>query len=1165
MTALVNTCHLGLSDGTTLSPGSAGNTGSGGNYADAIAYGTVAATFDLSTVTARPGGSWRFTYATAAAYVAWNTQLGTMSVAGGRAYFTPDNVTAGYGLVRYLSGSAQSCRIDVSTTGNITLKNASNTVGATSTTVLTVGRTVRLEWSATFGATGASLSCRIFYSNPNSTTPDETLTISGQVFTATASEVQLGMYATASATVNISDVVVNNDGSYPGPAAGISHVASYTNGSTLGSQPTGRDVTLPASGPGGVPQPGDLVLLTYAYQGSGTANSVATPPAGTTVLTAEQDYNISSTAGGYATYYRFLDAGDVPGTTVYTNTWTFTSRFVEQCTIYRGVDPNTPFDVSLVITNTGTTGSTSKVIPAVTSVTDGALEVALIGAGGTALNTTAGSVSNAPGFTTPVTDGSHLGTSNVKNAFGAHEFRLLPTAGSYGTATATTTVATAGMIVAVVLRPLPAFSTYTAATALGSAVVLSAGGVRDQPGVASLGAPASLSVGGTITRQAAATLVAGLALVAAAQRTTTAAVAVSAPWTVAPSGQVGRFRNDGLVVSVAGTDVSAEDPAAWRMESGSPAYDPGSVGPSWYVVVDQYTGGFYLLDYDPVSPVSTGAADLRFAPSLVVSGRATYQASAAISAGVSLSAGAVRTQPASASLGAPVALSAGVVRGTPAAAVVNAAVFLTAGATRIQTGSAALLAGEVLLAAATVQTFAAGQIAAPVKLAVAGTRTQPGAVPVVSPVALSVSAQVLETAGAVMSASLSLSAGVVRTQPAASALLGPLTLSAAGVPTYMASGVLGAPVTLVAVGTTTRPGAVVVSAPAALVAGALRTTIVASALAGPVSLSVAAVRFSVLVGAASLNASPVLAVAGVATRQAVATITVAMALDAGVLRTTSGTASLSATVVLTDAATVMRFGTVALSAPLGIIVSTTSVALASTTMDAPVALSTVVTRTQFAAVSVSTAVTLSVSTLLGRFAAAELPAPVSLSAVPLLTRPASVSMTGSVALVVSAVLSRPGTAPMTAPVQVAVGASQNTTLVGAVVMSAPMSLAASVLVTRMVAASLTAPVRLTPDAVQGSTMAVAVSARLALSAGAVPGRTGVVPLASPLTLSSIAVLAVVATVDLAAPWDMRALARVQIPGMRRVLLRRDGRWLDRTPLVMDAQRNWMPYAVRVLD
>jgi hypothetical protein len=188
----------GGSDGTTVTTGNSG--GSSGDAWNVVTIGTnEALTYSASaafigslgyalTPSGNPGGT----------FLSWNTLTGSV-------YYTrfyvkiSGNPAAALILQRFVNGTTVLGSLRLTTSGTLTLLYNASTSGGTTTNTIPADQWVRIEGK--IDASGGTLEYRL-YLDPSSSTPDETLSVSGVSFTlSTLTITRYGIAVAVSASV----------------------------------------------------------------------------------------------------------------------------------------------------------------------------------------------------------------------------------------------------------------------------------------------------------------------------------------------------------------------------------------------------------------------------------------------------------------------------------------------------------------------------------------------------------------------------------------------------------------------------------------------------------------------------------------------------------------------------------------------------------------------------------------------------------------------------------------------------------------------------------------------------------------------------------------------------------------------------------------------------
>jgi hypothetical protein len=179
VTLLTNSIEGVTPSGTTLTQGSAGNTGgASGSFFDTITLGTGTTLASDSTQAAHGALSAKFaTGATSASvWFQWDASAGTLATAWFRIYmfFTAFPATT-LKIFQTLATSTQCGAVSLTTAGKISHSNSANTVIQTGTVAIGLNQWVRLEGFVTGDPSAGQIETKLF-NTADSATPDETLT-----------------------------------------------------------------------------------------------------------------------------------------------------------------------------------------------------------------------------------------------------------------------------------------------------------------------------------------------------------------------------------------------------------------------------------------------------------------------------------------------------------------------------------------------------------------------------------------------------------------------------------------------------------------------------------------------------------------------------------------------------------------------------------------------------------------------------------------------------------------------------------------------------------------------------------------------------------------------------------------------------------------------------
>ena len=235
MPTLEHTFNGGITGNTLIA-----NPGSSGNAFDAVDIdaGGILATYTATALHGAkallitvPGGT-----SSDLAYGAWSTSLTATSISAAvycRIYFNFASRPVETALLRGMSATTQAWRVSVQATGEVIIKNAANTILATSTMTLSTGTTYRIESSV--ATSGGNATIRIYVGE--SATISETLSVTGQSFGTSINSVRFGLPSTVSPGTDLVftvDSVGVSDSTWLGPLAPW-RVANTFDGGTVGS------------------------------------------------------------------------------------------------------------------------------------------------------------------------------------------------------------------------------------------------------------------------------------------------------------------------------------------------------------------------------------------------------------------------------------------------------------------------------------------------------------------------------------------------------------------------------------------------------------------------------------------------------------------------------------------------------------------------------------------------------------------------------------------------------------------------------------------------------------------------------------------------------------------------------------------------------------------
>lgn len=173
---------------------------------------------------------------TGQAQLEWSTALGTVTDYYTRYYlYATSYGGAGFDILRSNNGGSGAAFIFLNSTGKIELRDATNSILATSTTTIALNQLVRLEWHIINSATVGQMEVKIYQTSINGTSPDETLTTTANKNTAAqTTKVDFGPGVSRSNTWWIGNVVTGAS-AYPGPSPVVSTAPTVSGSAPVGS------------------------------------------------------------------------------------------------------------------------------------------------------------------------------------------------------------------------------------------------------------------------------------------------------------------------------------------------------------------------------------------------------------------------------------------------------------------------------------------------------------------------------------------------------------------------------------------------------------------------------------------------------------------------------------------------------------------------------------------------------------------------------------------------------------------------------------------------------------------------------------------------------------------------------------------------------------------
>ncbi len=207
----------GGTSGTAVSTGNSGGTSGTAWNAVSVATGTVA--YD-NAQTAHGGLAIRMATTTAdSVQLQWTTAIGSVSRLYGRFYYRTSSLALNLDLLRARSSASnQIARLDINTSGALRIRNAANTVAATTTATMSTNTWYRIEFDFRFGA---SVTNTAWLYALDSVVPLETLTPTDNFSTETdIGQVHVGNFSSQASVADrwFDDIAVTDVG-WLGPAS----------------------------------------------------------------------------------------------------------------------------------------------------------------------------------------------------------------------------------------------------------------------------------------------------------------------------------------------------------------------------------------------------------------------------------------------------------------------------------------------------------------------------------------------------------------------------------------------------------------------------------------------------------------------------------------------------------------------------------------------------------------------------------------------------------------------------------------------------------------------------------------------------------------------------------------------------------------------------------
>lgn len=204
----------GGTQGATVTTSDVGS----GDAWDAVLIGTGAAiTYDNAHTYG--GRAYKLVSGTSSTRLEWQSgSVGVQSEVWGRlyAYFTA-NPAAELVVMRLRRSAGQTARWGVNSSGKVVIRNAANSVIATSSTSVSLNQWVRLEFHCVPLTSNGTAECRI-YNSPDSDSVTETISSTTAALTADTDEIHWGPVGTIGGETYWLDHLNLNSIGWPGPA-----------------------------------------------------------------------------------------------------------------------------------------------------------------------------------------------------------------------------------------------------------------------------------------------------------------------------------------------------------------------------------------------------------------------------------------------------------------------------------------------------------------------------------------------------------------------------------------------------------------------------------------------------------------------------------------------------------------------------------------------------------------------------------------------------------------------------------------------------------------------------------------------------------------------------------------------------------------------------------
>ena len=208
----------GGTNGVTVTTGNSG--GSSGNAWDVVTIG-ASGTFVYDNAQIAHGSlSYKIIQAgtPTGIYGAWTTLFGTQTEIWGRFYlYRTGNPVGNHQVIRILTSATINATVRIETTGLVTVRGNGATPTTSTVSAIALNAWNRIEFHAQASSTAGVVDAKLF-KTADSTTADETISVSAANTGANWSEIRYGTQNQATGTFWLDDLQVNATG-YPGPAS----------------------------------------------------------------------------------------------------------------------------------------------------------------------------------------------------------------------------------------------------------------------------------------------------------------------------------------------------------------------------------------------------------------------------------------------------------------------------------------------------------------------------------------------------------------------------------------------------------------------------------------------------------------------------------------------------------------------------------------------------------------------------------------------------------------------------------------------------------------------------------------------------------------------------------------------------------------------------------